>query len=129
MWCYRPSAEVESSTPFVRECRKLIFEQLDAGRDREARSVAEAMTPARAEALKPTSVMQVVDALDGACASAPTFTSLASTARDVLLTAREGVETAMLQEPTQATPPSSPDKRHSSRRRDVITLCLYRGWL
>ena len=62
-----------------------MFEQLDAGKDREARGVAESMTPARAEALKPSSVMQIVDALDGACASAPSFTVLASTARDVLL--------------------------------------------
>ena len=120
LWCYRPLAEVESSSLFVRECRKLIFEQLDAGRHRrdiDARRVAASMTPARADALKPASLLQVVDALDSACASAPSFTCLASTARDVLLMAREEVETAVLQAPAQAAPHSSPDKRHSTRRR------------
>ena len=106
----------------MRECRKLIFQQLESGKDRDAASVAAAMTPARAEALKPRSMLQVLDAVDGACASAPPFTELASTARAVLMAARDGLSSPPKQAPPEQAPPQhSPLRRHSSKRRMLST--------
>mgnify|MGYP006936438590 CR=1 FL=1 len=74
----------EDSSAFVHDCRKLFFAHIevqgDSALDRDARHCAAQMTPARQRVLQPRSVVQVIDALHGACASSPEYSDLADSA-------------------------------------------------
>jgi hypothetical protein len=110
LWNYMPSSSVQaSSAPFVRECRKLLFSHLDAGRDRDAARVVAELTPARNAELKPRSVLEVLDAVDGACAAAPPFSGLAAATRRVLRSKRQLLVGG-------AANASSPPARHVQKR-------------
>ena len=115
LWHFQPSSPEMQSTsgPFARECLKLLFAQIDAGRDRDAGRVAAAMTPARRNALQPQSVLEVLDAVDGACTSAPPFSALVAATRHALRSAR-----AMLIAGAGPGVSSPTHKKSTKRRKD-----------
>lgn len=116
------------SCAFVHDCRKLFFAHIqvegDSALDRDARRCAAQMTPARQRALQPRSVVQVIDALSGACASAPAYAALADSARaavqEALLSDHDGAAEASSVAASDV--PSSPPERRprkGRRRGDV----------
>ena len=88
----------------------MIFLCLDAGADRDVARVVAGLTPAKSGAKRPQSVVEVVDALDGACATAPTFTALVCVARGALRAARMRCGNVAPSAP-------SPIGRHATKRR------------
>ena len=79
---------------FEKEIRKQMFAMLDTDGDPDAAAAATEMTPAQRVGLRaPDSIVPIIYALAGSCASAPDFATLATLARGVLFSALTRAET------------------------------------
>ena len=89
---------------YERECIKLFFVHANTSGSRDAAVCAATMTPLRRTELRPTSVLEVVNALDGMCEAAPSYVILSLAAKDVPEPERDRLEGKHGQQSTEVCP-------------------------